>query len=53
MIIENPLKRIWKNVTGDGTKKIKRLTKMQVFIKDFISCKSRYKSLRKKKVTVS
>ena len=38
-----------KKITGDDSKKTKRLTEIQVLTKDFTSCKIRCKSLRKRK----
>ena len=48
MITENQFKRVWKNVTGDDTKKSKQLTEIQVLTKEFTSYNIRYKSLRKR-----
>ena len=49
VITENQLKRcFWKKITGDETKKTKRLTEIQVLTQDFTSCKIRYKYLRKR-----
>ena len=38
-----------KKITGDETKKTKRLTEMQVLTKDFTCYNLRYKSLRNRK----